>query len=174
MKMLTTQVSGLLQRIATGQEEAIEETARLLAQAAVGEGRIFFAAFGEMKAVYTNAKASGLFPRLVEWTPESTVTSADRVWILTPQADQAEAVALATQLNEAFIPFSVTAPEKANAENALSELAYTYVALGFTKGLLPTDTGERVVLPYALAALFVYEAVLMAVREMTSGEDELR
>ncbi|WP_395583966.1 DUF2529 family protein, partial [Pseudomonas syringae group genomosp. 7] len=33
LKMLSTQVGGLLQRVATNQEEAIEESARLLAQA---------------------------------------------------------------------------------------------------------------------------------------------
>lgn len=174
MKMLTTQLVGLLQRIATSQEEAIEETARLVAQAAVGEGKIYFAAFGEMEAVYANAEASGLFPRLARWTKETEVTSADRVLILTPSAANEDALQLAKELSDAFIPFSAVAPEKHTEDNELAELAYTYVALGFTKGLLPTDTGERIVLPYALAALFVYEAILMAVREMTDeDEDEL-
>ncbi|PJK16823.1 hypothetical protein CQS04_06630 [Chryseomicrobium excrementi] len=172
MKMLTTQLAGLLQRIATSQEEAIEETARLVAQAAVGEGKIYFAAFGEMDAVYANAQASGLFPRLARWTPDTEVTSADRVLILTPSAASEKALQLAKQLSDAFIPFSVIAPEKQTEDNELAELAYTYVSLGFTKGLLPTDTGERIVLPYAFAALFVYEAILMAVREMTDEDEE--
>lgn len=41
MKMLTTQLSGLLQRIAGSEEENMEETARLLAQAAAREGTVF-------------------------------------------------------------------------------------------------------------------------------------
>lgn len=170
MKMLTTQLSGLLQRIAASGEESIEETARLLAQTAVGEGSIYFAAFDELEAVYVNAKASGLFPRLVKWTPESEVTSADRVWILTPHADHPEAVRLAKELSDAFIPFSALAADKAGEENALSELAYTYISLGISKGLLPTDTGERIVTPYAFAALFVYEAVWMEIRDMVGEE----
>ena len=51
MKMLTTQISGLLQRIIGNNEDSIEETARLLAQATIGEGRVILACFGEMKAV---------------------------------------------------------------------------------------------------------------------------
>ena len=51
MKMLTTQISGLLQRIIGNNEDSIEETARLLAQATIGEGRVILACFDEMKAV---------------------------------------------------------------------------------------------------------------------------
>ena len=38
LKILTTQIGGLFQKVATNQEEAIEETARLLAQAGIGQG----------------------------------------------------------------------------------------------------------------------------------------
>ena len=55
LKMLTTQISGLLQRIAGNGEESIEETARLLAQATIGEGRVIIAGFGEMEAVTATA-----------------------------------------------------------------------------------------------------------------------
>lgn len=171
MKMLTTQLTGLLQRIASSQEEPIEETSRLLAQAAVGEGMIYLATFGEMNAVFSNAQASGLFPRLQQWTPGTKVTSADRVWIITPHCHDAQVLKLSHSLADSFIPFSLMATEKAEATDGLSDLAYTYISLGFSKGLLPTDTGERIVLPYAFSALFVYEAVLMAVREMVGEED---
>lgn len=167
MKMLTTQLSGLLQRIAGSQEESIEETARLLAQAAAGEGTIYFATFGEMDAVYANAEASELFPRLAKWTPDNDVTSADRVWILTTHSTHPEALSLAQSLGDSFIPFSALTADKPDENNPLADLAYTYVSVGISKGLLPTDTGDRVVLPYAFAALFVYEAVLLSVREMT-------
>ncbi|HEX5564482.1 MAG TPA: DUF2529 family protein, partial [Sporosarcina sp.] len=51
MKILTTQIGGLLQRAGSNNEEAVEETARLLAQATIGEGRVLFAGFDEMEAV---------------------------------------------------------------------------------------------------------------------------
>ncbi|MBH9788348.1 DUF2529 family protein, partial [Clostridioides difficile] len=54
-KILTTKLSGLLQRIIQNEEDAIEETARLLAQAAIGEGNVYFDCFGEMQVVALNA-----------------------------------------------------------------------------------------------------------------------
>ena len=44
MKILTTQIGGLLQRAGSNNEENIEETARLLAQATIGKAESFLRA----------------------------------------------------------------------------------------------------------------------------------
>lgn len=169
--MLTTQLSGLFQRIAGSEEENMEETARLLAQAAAREGTVFFATFGEMKSISINAQfAAEPFPSMQVWSLESKLTSADRVWILTRSCEDEEALKLAKKLNDEFIPFSALAAEPISEENMLSELAYTYISTKLLKGLLPTEDGGRTVLPHALAGLFVYEAVKMQVNEMLVGE----
>ncbi|WP_144512025.1 DUF2529 family protein [Bacillus sp. FJAT-22090] len=171
MKMLTTQLTGLLQRVATSEEDNIEETARLLAQAAAREGIIYFATFGEMTSISVNAQfAAEAFPSMQVWTSNVQLTSADRVWIMTRSSEDEAAIALARKLNEAFIPFSALASEPASEQNKLSELAYTYISLKLTKGLLPAEDGSRVVLPYALCAMFAYEAVKMKLDEMLLGE----
>lgn len=158
MKMLSTQLAGLFQRIAK-QEEAIEETARLLAQAAIGEGTIFLAAFGEMKAVIP-AAIEGAEPlqSAAVWTPESIVMPEDRVWIL---AKNDEADELIGRLNDAHLPFAVLFGE------ARSDVeADAFVSLGINKGLIPLEDGSRTVFPYAIGALFVFHAVMMAIDEM--------
>mgnify|MGYP003562601008 FL=1 len=171
MKMLTTQLSGLLQRIAGSEEENMEETARLLAQAAAREGTVFFATFGEMKSISINAQfAAEPFPSMQAWSPEIKLTSADRVWILTRSCEDEEALKLAKKLSDEFIPFSALAAEPVSEDNMLAELAYTYISTKLSKGLLPTEDGGRTVLPHALAGLFVYEAVKMQVNEMLVGE----
>ncbi len=171
--MLVTQLTGLLQRIATSEEENIEDTARLLAQARAGEGTIYFATFGEMESILANAvNAAEPFPRLKQWTNETPLDRSDRVWIMTRSAENEEAVALAKKLYESFIPFSVLAGEAPSEDNELSELAYTYISLKISKGLLPADDGSRVVLPYSMAAMFVYEAVKWKLDEMFGSEDE--
>ncbi|MFF2753397.1 DUF2529 family protein [Psychrobacillus sp. NPDC058041] len=171
MKMLTTQLSGLLQRIATSEEENIEETSRLLAQAAARQGSIYFATFDEMESIKINAKnAVEPFPSMQEWTKNTELTSVDRVWIITRSCENKEALALAKKLSDEFIPFSVTAAEAADDENQLANLAYTYISLKLSKGLLPTEDGSRIVLPYALSAMFVYEAVKMKLDEILIGE----
>jgi hypothetical protein len=173
MKMLTTQLTGLLQRIVNSEEENIEETARLLAQAAAREGFIYFAAFGEMESITINAEnAVEKFPSLRVWTSDTELTSADRVWIITRSSENEDALALAEKLSAEFIPFSVLAAENQNDdENKLANLAYTYISLKLTKGLLPAEDGSRIVLPYALSAMFVYEAVKMKLDEILLSED---
>ena len=158
MKMLITQLTGLFQRISK-QEEAIEDTARLLAQAAVGEGTIYLAAFGELKAVAAAAiHGAEPLPNVKEWYPDSIVTSADRVWIL---AQQDEGDELAGRLADAFIPFALL-----SAQSKEDELASAFVSLNIDKGLLPAEDGGRTVVPHAMGALFVYHAVKMAIDEM--------
>jgi len=172
-KILTTQLSGLLQRITQSEEESIEETARLLAQAAIGEGNVYFACFGEMQVVGLNAlQGVERFAKLLPWTADTVVSEADRICIFTRNAHDQEALALAQKLNEQFIPFAAVASEVANAENPLADLAYTYISTRMRGGLLPNDLGERIVVPHAIAALFVYEAVKIAYDEMLGLDDE--
>lgn len=166
MKMLTTQLNGLLDRIANNNEDSIEETARLLAQATVGEGRIMIAAFDELNAVHTVATMSEKpFIGAVRYEPELTIEQADRVWIFTRSANDPRALELARKLADQFIPFAAVAPEKTE-DHELFDLAMTYISTGLLRGLLPGENGERIVEPHALAALFVYEAVKISYDEM--------
>ncbi|WP_438298661.1 DUF2529 family protein [Sporosarcina sp. FA15] len=170
--MLTTQISGLLQRIAVNGEESIEETARLLAQATIGEGRVIIAGFGEMEAVTATAFHSiEPLSGAVRYEFGMDITAADRIWLLTRAATDRPALELAQQLAGRFIPFAALAAEKPGSSNELAELSYTYISTGLTRGLLPGDDGERIVQPHALSALFVYEAVKIAYDEMILDKD---
>lgn len=167
MKIVTTQIRGLLERIAESQEENIEETARLLAQAAAGEGHILIAAFGEMKAVESEA-VDGAEPLAKARRYDALPDSADRVWIIARDADHPEALRLARELADRFIPFSLLTADSGTGE--LAELATTAVSTGLKKGLLPGPDGTRIVQPHALAALFVFETVKLAMDEMLRDE----
>lgn len=173
LKMLTTQLTGLLQRITTDQEETIEEAARLLAQAGVADGKVYFACFGEMKALEYNAQlAEEPFAKMTPWTNDAQITDLDRVLIVTRHADDAEALALAQQLYDAFIPFAVITSEKVADAGKMADLAYVYVSLKMKQGLIPNDLGERIVVPHVLAALFVYEAIKVQYDEMVFDDEE--
>lgn len=172
MKILTTQIGGLLGRIAANGEESIEETARLLAQATIGEGRVILAGANEMEAVIATA-LYGVEPLqgAVRYEEGMEIGSADRVWLFTRSSSDEWALELARTLADRFIPFAALAAEKPGEDNELENLAYTYVSTGLTRGLLPGDNGERIVQPHAMASLFVYEAVKLAYDEMLSDED---
>lgn len=176
-KILTTQLTGLFQRIQTNEEDKIDDAARLLAQAGIGQGNVYFACFGELTAVELNA-LYGVQPfyKLQKWSEDVVLTEADRVCIFTRSAFDEEAVALAQRLYDEFIPFAAIAGEKEDAEvNELAELAYVYVSLHIRGGILPhpTNLGERIVFPHVLAALYVYEAMKMEYDEMVGEDDSL-
>lgn len=174
-KILSTQMSGLFQRIIQTEEEAIEETARLLAQASVGQGKVYFACFGELEAIEIHAlKGIEKFANLAAWTPDTIVTEVDRVCIFTESCQNEDALQLAKQLFDKFIPFAVISSEPQERTNKLSELAYTYISMKIRGGLLPhpSNLGERIVIPHLIAALFIYEAIKLNYDEMIS-DDEL-
>lgn len=173
-KILATQLNGLFQKIVQNETESIEETARLLAQAGIGEGNIYFACFGELQAVESHALYSDQpFMKLVKWLPDCDITDADRVLIFTNSCKDEEALKLAKRLNDQFIPFAVVASERLSDENELSNLAYTYISMHIRGGLIPhpTKLGERVVVPHLLAALFVYEAIKLHYDEILEDDD---
>ena len=172
-KILTTQITGLLQRIEKTEEEMIGDTARVLAQAGIGEGTVYFACFGEMEALAIHAlKSNDPFKKGALWNNQTELTSADRVIIFTNSANNEDALNLARTLSDAFIPFSAVASEVASDENLLSELAYTYISLKVRGGLLPhpEKIGERIVFPHLFAALYVYEALKIEYDEMVEDD----
>lgn len=158
MKILTTQLTGLFQRLGA-KDEAIEDTARLLAQAVIGEGRIHLAAFGELEAV-TSAALDGKEPlkAAVCYKPGTELSTADRVWILSTRD---EGDALAGELAAKSIPFAML-----TAESHENEQAHAFLSMKIDKGLLPGEDGGRVMVPHALGALYVYHAVKLTIDEM--------
>ncbi|MGM9968643.1 MULTISPECIES: DUF2529 family protein [unclassified Rummeliibacillus] len=170
LKMLSTQVGGLLSKIASDKEDAIEETARLLAQAGAFEGTVYFACFDELQAIEINAlNATEPFRKLRPWTSSVEISDLDRVCIFTHSANHPDALALAHRLYDSFIPFAVVANEKEEDAGEMGDLAYTYISMGIKKGLLPNELGERIVMPHTLTALFIYEAIKIAYDEMLGG-----
>ncbi len=174
-KILTTQLTGLFQRIGQSEEEAIEETARLLAQAAIGQGTVYFATFGELEAIAIQAQHGVQpFAKFARYDEAIELMPADRVIIFTRQASDEQALTLARKLNAEFIPFAAVASEVAGADNELSDLAYTYISLKMRGGILPhpTKLGERIVFPHIMAALYIYEAIKMEFDEMVAGDED--
>lgn len=174
-KILTTQLTGLFQRIGQSEEEAIEETARLLAQAAIGQGTVYFATFGELEAIAIQAQHGVQpFAKFARYDEAIELMPADRVIIFTRQASDEQALTLARKLNAEFIPFAAVASEVAGADNELSDLAYTYISLKMRGGILPhpTKLGERIVFPHIMAALYIYEAIKMEFDEMVADDED--
>lgn len=168
LKMFSTQVQGLMERIRDKGEFSIEDGARLIAQAAVGEGTIYVYGKNEMQAVLSEAIYSaeplkGAQP----WDGNSNqVTAADRVVIFSRYSDDEEAVAAGKKLYEQGLPFiSISTHIETEKEN-LAELADVHIDLQLKKGLLPDEAGNRFGYPASIAALFVYYGLKFTLEEI--------
>ncbi|WP_298824359.1 DUF2529 family protein [uncultured Planococcus sp.] len=158
MDPLTAQLTRLFERLSK-QQPAIDSIAGVLAQAAVAEGTIFIAAFGEMKAVAAAALHSEApLIAAAEWAPASIVTSTDRVWVLAPNNEGDE---LAGRLADAGIPFAFVA-----SHSDESELADAFLPLSSHEGTLLQDDGLPGLVPHAMAALYIYYAVKQQIDQL--------
>lgn len=86
LKIFSTQLSGYFSRLSQKEEMNIEDSARLLAQALIGDGFIYLHGTNEMEGIVSEA-LFGAEPmkqakRLIENGELAAVTSADRVLLI--------------------------------------------------------------------------------------------
>lgn len=74
-----------------------------------------------------------------------------------------EAYTLAQHLAESNVPFAML-----SAQSHDNDCASIFLSMGIDKGLLAGDEGERIVIPHALGALYVYHAAKLTIGEMLS------
>ncbi|MEH7883263.1 DUF2529 domain-containing protein [Bacillus sp. JJ1609] len=168
LKMFSTQLTGLFKRLQDKEEYSIEDGARLLAQAAAGQGTIYILGTREMNAIGLEAiygeeplqSASIL-------TDEAELEAADRVLIVSRYSDDSEAVRVARNLQEKGIPFVAISTVRGEADvEGLDNLADVHIDLRMTKGLLPDELGNRVGFPTSMAALFIYFGLKFTIEEI--------
>ncbi|WP_251551759.1 DUF2529 domain-containing protein [Neobacillus muris] len=175
LKMFTTQLSGVFKKIAENEEFSFEDGARLLAQAAAGDGFIYIFGAKEMKAVpaeaLEGAEAMGSAKELTT-ANLSELTDADRVLLFTRTSDDSEALALADALLEQDIPFVAVSSNIDDGTGRLAEMADVHIDLRLTKGLLPDEAGGRFGVPSSMAALFVYYGLKFTIDEILAEYEE--
>ncbi|RDU37466.1 DUF2529 domain-containing protein [Neobacillus piezotolerans] len=176
LKMFSTQLAGLLGRIQEKQEENLEDAARLLAQAAAGEGRIFIFGAGEMEAIALEATL-GAEPlsAAVNWDGENIegFTAPDRALIAARFSGDPSALNAAKLLQKEGIPFAaISASLEGTDSDTLEELADVHVGLLLKKGLLPDETGGRFGFPAPIAGLFAYYGIKFIIDEILAEYEE--
>ncbi|MGM0901416.1 MAG: DUF2529 domain-containing protein [Bacillota bacterium] len=176
LKMFSTQLSGLFKRLQEKEEFSIEDGARLLAQAAAGEGVIYLYGAGEMGAVPLEA-VHGVEPlkgaALLQASQISEVTSADRVLIVTRHSNDSEAVKLAQDLQNRGLSFvAISSVIDSGNVPGLDTLADVHIDLKITKGMLPDEFGNRFGQPTSMAALFVYYGLKFTIDEIMAEYEE--
>ncbi|MBU8881023.1 DUF2529 domain-containing protein [Bacillus sp. FJAT-29790] len=171
LKMFSTQLSGLFKRIQDKEELAMEDSARLLSQAAFGSGRIYIFATKEMNAVaYEATESQEPLINASVWTASNQlddILETDRFLIVSRYSTDAEAIELGKFLSEKSIPFAaISTDNQADDEDSLANLADIHIDLKLTKGLLPDEEGNRFGYPASMAGLFVYYGIKFTIEEI--------
>lgn len=168
LKMFSTQLSGLFNRLHEKEEFSIEDGARLLAQAAAGEGSVYIFGTKEMQAVALEA-VYGEEPlqSAAILTEEIELEAADRVLIVSRYADDQEAIKAARELQVKKIPFvAISTILDDQDSESLDTMADVHIDLKIKKGLLPDELGNRVGYPTSIVALFIYFGLKFTIEEM--------
>ncbi len=166
--MFSTQVLGVFNRLQSQEDLMMEDSARLLAQAIVGSGRVFIFATREMKAVAFEATESQEpLKNTFIWNEDHReLFETDRFLIVTRYSTDKEAVEMGKRLADKGIPFGAISTDLANGQESIVDLADVHIDLKLIKGLLPDEDGNRFGYPASMAALFVYYGIKFIIDEI--------
>ncbi|WP_040606764.1 DUF2529 family protein [Salsuginibacillus kocurii] len=167
--MFTTQLQAVFQKI-QNDEEALEDSARLLAQATVGEGTIYITGSGPTKELAKLALTIKESPKDVTWLEPGEALPifhpADRVLLFSGDEDEDEMTHYAQSIYKTEVPFiSIGSfqPEVPAQEGVLEPVHLPTYVKG---GLVPDEEGTRHGHPGELAALYAYQLLLLVLQEM--------
>lgn len=173
MKIFTTQLMSFFKRIQEQEELSIEDGARLLAQASVGEGSIYIYGHKELDGVRIEATQSFEFiknakPLLNENGEIAEVAREDRVVLFTHYSSDEEAISIAKQLVEKDIQIVGVSAKVKDFENGLETLTDVHIDSKLLKPIIPDDDGSRYGFPSLMTSLFVYYALNFTLKEIMS------
>ncbi|HDR4571322.1 DUF2529 domain-containing protein [Bacillus cytotoxicus] len=169
LKIFSTQLSGYFTRISQKEEMNIEDSARLLAQALVGDGIIYLHGKNEMEGVVAEALyGAEPLPRakhLIEHGKQAEVTSADRVLLISRFSTDEEVVSIAKKLQEEGHSIVGISAIQEGAES-LEHFTDIHIDTRLLKGLIPNDEGNRYGFPSLILSLFAYHGLKFTIDEM--------
>jgi Domain of unknown function (DUF2529) len=170
LKIFTTQLNGVFQKILK-QEEVFEDASRFLAQAIIGEGKVYVHGmkefYGIVSEISEGPEQINSIEPLYKNGKIQSLSSVDRVLLFTRQTNDEEAIEIAKKLTESEIGLVIVSTT-INAEDHLSNLADVFINYELTRRLVPTDEGDRIGYPSLLIGLFIYHCLLLTVNEILS------
>lgn len=156
---MTTQFSHVIKKVEK-QEQLLEDAARLLCQALVGDGIVYVYGKDELEAVVIEAlNGQNRLEKGKRLSADSEIHYADRALLFSRNPEDEETVKLAKRLYENQVPFVAITIEKGK-QHPLDELADVYISLDERAGgLIPLESGKRGAFPHTVLALYMYVCI---------------
>ncbi|MBM7605294.1 hypothetical protein JOC75_003317 [Metabacillus crassostreae] len=177
MKIFTTQITGHFNRILEQEEMSIEDSARLLAQALVGDGKVYLYGHKELHGVVLEALTGsenlvGAESLLDSEGAIKEVTPADRVILFTYRSTDEEAISIAKELTSKGIQTVGVSALIKNTDAGLNQNTDLHIDAKLRQPLIPGDDGERYGFPALMTALYVYYALSFTIKEILNEYEE--
>lgn len=163
-KILQTQLTNVYNKI-NDQAEALEMAARLLAQAAVGEGKIFIRGLGDYELLEDFiANGELALPESEVFDGISPLTSADRVLVIAKFMDE-QTMTFISELESTNIEYVLMAnADKSHLDKV--ESIHHFINLSSPREVIPTPDFDRIVNPHVNGFLYAYQLMYVALMEM--------
>ncbi|AXF56403.1 DUF2529 family protein [Salicibibacter kimchii] len=167
IKSYTTQLQHVFQTIAK-QDEAIADSARLLAQALVGEGNIYLLANERFSALADTLVQNEDTPKRIQRMSrkqKEALSAADRMLVLSDGTETKEDASYLQGLLQAHIPIVFLGPGHPNLsfEEGMEE------PMGITtpsSPIVPAPDGSKRGYPTEIAIIYAYQAMMFELSEM--------
>ncbi|WP_414047214.1 DUF2529 family protein [Macrococcus equi] len=163
LKIMNTQINGIFKKIDL-QETELDIAGRLLAQAVVGEGKIYVKGFGDLKYFedFVVSSKENLFDAAI-YTTDNLVDATDRVLVMSDNYDESTA-AFVDSLESRDIDY-VLVCNKHEGINAMN-----FIDLSTPRALVPTEDFSRIITPHLMAMNYIYYAIYSVMHEMLVEE----
>ncbi|HWO94857.1 MAG TPA: DUF2529 domain-containing protein [Bacillus sp. (in: firmicutes)] len=170
LKIFTTQLTGYFKQIQEKEEFHIEDGARMLAQAIIGDGNIYVYGKDEMQAVGLEAtKSQEPLPKakLLAFEDIEHLTPADRVLLVSRTSTDPHILDVAQRLQEqGVLTVGMSPLEKENTLSSLENVVDVHIDTKLLKPLIPDEEGNRYGLPIIMTTLYAYYGLHLTIKEI--------
>ncbi|MBB6450488.1 hypothetical protein HNR44_002471 [Geomicrobium halophilum] len=167
LKMYTTQLQRVFSSI-QDQEEEIADSARLLAQALVGEGEIYVSAsrrFAPLAAAIVQNQDTPDGISCISWTDTIKVTAADRLLILTNGKETNQEIEDLQQLLTLNIPLVLLGPGHPDL-SFVEGMEEPIMVTTPSSPIVPALDGTKSGFPTELGMIYAYQAMIFQLLEI--------
>ncbi|PSL45822.1 uncharacterized protein DUF2529 [Salsuginibacillus halophilus] len=168
IKMFSTQLQGVFQKIQQ-EEEALEDGARLLAQAVKGSGTLYTTATPKAAGIEAAARCAADAPAGCTPFPDDNnkdFSPMDRVLIFSAAGEKEALTELLEQAAASFVPAVVIGPEAVDVASAEGVEAPIHIPTYATDGLVPDLDGSRFGDGTTLAGLYAFQLLALFIQDM--------
>lgn len=163
LKIFNTQLNGIFKKIDM-QEAELDIAGRLLAQAVVGEGKIYVKGFGDLKFFEEFAANSkeNLFDAAV-YISDALVDGTDRILVMSDAYDESTAE-FVDSLEARDIDYVLVCNKHEDIRSM------NFIDLSTPRALVPTEDFSRIITPHMMAMNYIYYAIYSVMHEMLIEE----